>query len=237
MPSATTKKSPFANPPPRGAGSGVAGGIAFTPKEDAETKGVTPPTMPGTPAFYFKSHPKRWQVLHGEIVPILGRLQLRPGVAGVQEGRDGGVSLRAARAAQEERNWTLIPFDAIPASHGTSYLQRLEARPDVVLSIYERAYPGSSETTADEPMYLEFLKHLVSAKVIPPVETHVLESMLSDRERQLARAMDLAASNPSKQSDVDRLKVEVTALEAELKTRQRHVIPSKGEAFKPEASD
>lgn len=236
MPSATPK-SPFSAPPPRGAGQGVAGGSAFIPREDAETKGVSPPTMPGSPAFYFKSHPKRWQVLHGKIVPILGRLQLRPGVAGVQEGRDGGVSLRAARAAQEERGWTLIPFDAIPESHGTSYLQQLELRPDVVLSIYERAYPGSSETTADEPKYLEFLEHLVDAKVIPPVETHVLESMLTDRERQLARAMDLAASNPSKKADVDRLQVEVETIEGELRNRTRHVIPSKGAAFTPGAED
>ena len=220
--------------------SGPAGGSAFVPDEDKHLTGPRAPSMPSASPYYLKHHESRWQLMGGKVLPILGRLTMRAGVAGVTTGATrGSVSMRAARAATEERGWTLIPFDSIPDHHAVpgqpkSYMRRLANRPDVALTIYEIAYPGTAETVSDQARYVEFLEHQITSGVVAPAPTYVIERMIRKCSDKLERASDLAASVPSKKIEARRLAADLKTLESILASRIGHLVPAEGAPFAPD---
>ena len=213
--------------------TGAVAGSAFIPGEDAVLKGNTHPTMGPRPAFYYFAHPDRWQVIDGKVLPLLGTLKLRAGVDAVSPGRlPGQVNAHAAKVSAQQKRRTLIPFESIPDTHATpgqekSYLRRLDGRPDVVLSIYELAFPGSAETRCDTKRWVEFLQHQVDAKVVPDVATHVLEGMLEERIKRMERMSEGKDFSP-KSARYLHLGKQVEVLKARLAERLKDVQPAAG---------
>jgi|GEM_PF-2858944 hypothetical protein len=211
--------------------AGAVAGSAFVPSEDAEMRGNHAPRLTPRAAFYYFAQPERWQVLEGKVLPLLGKMKLRAGVGGVTAGRvPGSVNLRAAKVDLEEKRRILIPVDSVPPAHrAKSYLSTVDGCPGVVISLYEKAYPGLAETRPDTKRWVEFLEYQVGRTVPAPGE-HVLERMLDERVKSRERAMSHEKRNTSK---IERLEQEIEVLRAELDKRVEMAEPVDGSAAVP----
>ncbi len=145
--------------------SGAVGGAAFVPGVDRDMGPNRAPRLTKRAPFLYFAHPERWQILDGDILPLLGKLKLQPGVMGVQRGRaPGAVNLRLARVACEERGRTIIPVDSVPPTHvapgeAPSYLRTIDSTSGpVVLSRYAQAFAGSAVTKCNKVEWAEFLR-------------------------------------------------------------------------------
>jgi hypothetical protein len=188
------------------------------------------------PFLYF-AHPERWQILDGDILPLLGKLKLQPGVMGVQRGRaPGAVNLRLARVACEERGRTIIPVDSVPPTHvapgeAPSYLRTIDSTSGpVVLSRYAQAFAGSAVTKCNKVEWAEFLRHQISAGVVDPAPTWVLERMRDSRAKSLERMESNQSTNRAKR---ERLQAEVDVLDAMIAERMEVAAPVVGTSAMP----
>ena len=203
-------------------------GSSFVPVLEATRNGTPVTRVEARSAFYLRAHPERWQIMGGQLLPLLGRLPIMPGLNGAELGRGGAVRMATAKARCEERGWTIIPFDAVPKGHGSSYLWQPEGRPDLTLLIYERAYPGSTETRCDEAGLVEFLANLVDSGIVDPAPAYIIEKMLEKSRGAYSRAQDAAQTVPSKRIDVERIGKEIAVLEAALVARVEKMQPVGG---------
>lgn len=237
MPSAAFDMRPTSASP-----SGAVGGSAYVPEEDRDLGPSDAPRLKPRPAFYYFTHPERWQVLDGKILPLPGKLKLRAGVMGVTASRrkKGSVSLRLARVACEEKGRTIIPINAVPAAHvaqgePASYLRTIDAAGGpVTVSAYEQAFAGSSETRPDRTRWVEFLENLVAGGFTKPAPTWVLEKMRDQRVKSLERMEANGSTNKAKST---RLAEEVEVLNAELKRRNDNAKPVSGSAAAPNVEE
>lgn len=229
-------------PPSHQAYDDSANGAAFVPDEGGTVRGRAVTRVPGSPAFLFKAHPHRWTVENGRLVPVLGKLKFLPGVAGCDaDPRSGKPRIAPARMEAEEGGWTVIPFDRIPDAHAApgqakSYLRTVDGRPDLVISIYDRVYPGSDRVECDLPRWYEFCDYLVQTGTIQPPSSHVLRNMLDRlRSHRDARAAK-AVTSPGARAEVTAIEQNIAVIEAELARRtEAPQTPAGGMAFDPEA--
>lgn len=218
--------------------TGAVAGSAFVPAEDAELRGNHAPQLSPRPAFYYLAHPERWQVIEGKVLPLLGSMKIRAGVGGAVAGRTpGSVNLRAAKVDAEQKRRTIIPITSIPDAHATpgvpkSYLKKVEGCPNVTLSLYEDAFPGSRETRPDTKRFVEFLEYQIESGVIAPAGIHILERMLDHRQKALERVLAKDGKNVAKK---ERLEHEIEVIGAEIKARVKTAKPVKGAPVDPSA--
>lgn len=202
---------------------------AFVPADGVQR--AAPATQADARApFLFLYIPQRWAVQGGKVRPMLGTLKLIPGVDGVDQvlNRQTGAIERVistpAKIGAAERGRTVIPVDAIPDEwaddNGTkSYLRRPEGRGDLVISMFERVYPGSKQIDRDDARYFEWLDWLVESKTIPRCPEHMLTALHASLSEQAARLQDRIAIQPSLAPDYERVKRDVAAVQAELDAR------------------
>jgi len=218
-----------------------ANGSAFVPDEGGTTRARPVTRVPGAPAFLFKAHPLRWTVENGRLLPVLGKVKFIPGVGGCDaDARTGKPRIGPARMEAEEGGWTIVPFDRIPDAHAApgqakSYLRTVDGRPDLVISIYDKVYPGSDRIECDLPRWYEFCDYLVSTGTIAPPSSHVLRNMLDRlRAHRDARAAK-AITAPSVKAEVAQIEANIAVIEAELARRvEAPQAPAGGMAFNPE---
>lgn len=217
--------------------SGAVGGAAFVPGVDRDMGPNRAPRLTKRAPFLYFAHPERWQIIDGNILPLLGKLKLQPGVMGVQRGRaPGAVNLRLARVACEERGRTIIPVDSVPAAHvapgeAPSYLRTIDSTSGpVVLSRYEMAFAGSAATKCDAKSWAEFLRHQIDAGVVDPAPTWVLERMRDSRAKSLERMESNQSTNRAKR---ERLQAEVDVLDAMIAERMEVAAPVVGTSAMP----
>jgi len=217
--------------------SGAVGGAAFVPGVDRDMGPNRAPRLTKRPPFLYFAHPERWQIIDGNILPLLGKLKLQPGVMGVQRGRaPGAVNLRLARVACEERGRTIIPVDSVPPAHvapgeAPSYLRTIDSTSGpVVLSRYEMAFAGSAATKCDAKSWAEFLRHQIDAGVVEPAPTWVLERMRDSRAKSLERMESNQSTNRAKR---ERLQAEVDVLDAMIAERMEVAAPVVGTSAMP----
>lgn len=218
-----------------------AHGAAFVPDEGGTTRARPVTRVPGAPAFLFKAHPNRWTVENGRLIPVLGKVKFIPGVGGCDaDPRTGKPRIAPARMEAEEGGWTIVPFDRIPDAHAApgqakSYLRTVEGRPDLVISIYDKVYPGSDRIECDMPRWYEFCDYLVASGLINPPSSHVLRNMLDRlRAHRDARAAK-AVTAPSVRAEVAQIEANIAVIEAELARRtEAPQAPAGGVAFNPE---
>ena len=217
--------------------SGAVGGAAFVPGVDRDMGPNRAPRLTQRAPFLYFAHPERWQILDGDILPLLGKLKLQPGVMGVQRGRAAGaVNLRLARVACEERGRTIIPVDSVPPAHvapgeAPSYLRSIDSSSgSVVLSRYAQAFAGSAVTKCNEVEWAEFLRHQISAGVVEPAPVWVLERMRDSRAKSLERMESNQSTNRAKR---ERLQAEVEVLDAMIAQRMEVAAPVAGTSAMP----
>ena len=203
---------------------------AFVPVDGFQR--TAPPTQadPRAP-FLFRFIPRRWGVMGGKVRPILGTLKLMPGVDGVDQvlNRTTGAVERVvstpAKIAAAERGHIVIPVDAIPDEWADengvkSYLRRPEGRGDLVISMFEKVYPGAKQIDRDDAKYFVWLDWLVDTKVIPACPEYELTAMLSKLTEDAGRVQDRLATQPSLAPEHERLKRDIAAVQAELDARR-----------------
>lgn len=178
---------------------------------DGEAQAALPQLEPRHPRL-LTTHPKRWAVISGRVVPLCGSLHLRPGVDTVRLRQDGRYLAREAQAVRVEQGWTVIPQDV--DGPGTSYLR--EVIPNTWLLTWEHEHPGSDHVSSDVDGYAEWLDGLVKAGKIPGPHLHVLDAMAAKMRHQLGELRDLVRSHPSRQPELDRCEADLAALEARI---------------------
>jgi hypothetical protein len=197
-------------------------GSPFVPTEAGTDSGDPVTRVPPRPAFYFKAHRKRWAVIGGKVLPVLGKVVLRDGVNNVTRNRMGDYVTGKAKASAGDRGWRIIPWDSVPPSQGlTSYLYQPDGRPDVSLCYTDRCYPGDTRIDCDEELWIEFLEYQVSSGAVEPCPPYVLSQMLEAARKLLTVAQRDARTVPSRQADAARLADEVATIEAALKTKTK----------------
>jgi len=209
-------------------------------KMDLAAREAPPPDIESSAPFFLKAHPERWTVIGGQVVPAFGKLKLQPGLNGVGEDeRTKRILWKAAQGQAEERDWTIIPWEAVPPEHleegeEPSYLVQVEGRADCYLLRYERVYPGSKVRGTDEKGYLEFCAHLLEKGVLKPPQLYVLERMLEKAEQDLQSAEERASRTGKGARVVKRLQQDVEAIQAAIGDRK---APARTRAARPQLGD
>ena len=147
--------------------------------------------LPPSPVFFLKYHPARWGVIGGQILPILGRLAVSPGVGAVD--KRGDTALAEAEAAK--RGWRVIPWEAIQILHPerSTYVKVYEGkRGKVHLTMWEtpRAVGGRVRVHVDEEGYHEWLRALIDEGIIPPPDPDIVDALLEQADSVIARTQD-----------------------------------------------
>lgn len=183
--------------------------------------GVASPELPRLdprPPALILVHPERWTVLHGQVVPLVGRLPLVAGVGLVRsirgrDGRPGGISIQDALARKRELGWREIPLDV--DGPGTSYLH--QPAPGVYLTTWETAHAGSSQITVDGPRFARWLRALISRRQIAAPAPYVLEGLRRRLQSQIAALQDQVRTVPSVQVQLDARLADLEVVERELR--------------------
>jgi len=170
----------------------------------------------------------------GRVIPLLGKLKLMGGVNRVRqitEVIDGKrverTLAKEAIAHSEEQGWITIPLDV--DGPGTSYLQRPKTAPQVVISRFERVYPGSAVIDCDEEPYVEWCRSLIDRGIIPPPPMYVLEGLRASVAKDLGEAANKLPAVPSLAPLVDRLTADLEAIDAEIAGRKASAAPAEVE--------
>lgn len=203
---------------------------AWAPQFAIADTSAPPPKLPPSPGFLLTFHPLRWTVQHGRVLPMFGRLTLRPGVGRVRN-HGGRFDITDARAELQRRGWTVIPHDAQGA--GTSYLRQPEGTAAHVLQ-WVKTYSGSAQTGVDAVGYVAFVDHLVATAAIQPVALHVLERMHANLSSNLSDAADKAASVPSARSLVSTYEAKLAIVQAAIDAQQAELVPVKSTSTTPQ---
>lgn len=178
---------------------------------DGEVQAAMPQLEPRHPRL-LTTHPKRWGVIAGRVVPLCGSLHLRPGVHMIRQRTDGRYMAREAQADLTEKGWTIIPEDV--DGPGTSYVR--EVIPGTWLLSWEHEHPGSDHVSSDTDGYAEWLDGLVKAGKIPGPQPYVLDALAAKMRHQLGELRDLVRAHPSRQPELDRCEADLAALEARI---------------------
>ena len=152
--------------------------------------------MPPSPNFLYCHHPERWQIMDGEVLPVLHKLEQSPGVANVSP-RNGG-DMSGAIGVKVKNGWTIIPHDVIPGG----YVRKFEgAFGPIHLTKWEtprqhglRAYDPKVDITG----YREFLRDLMNRGVLQPPMEHILETLVERAQAAVDRSAPHTATEAGK---------------------------------------
>lgn len=178
---------------------------------DGEVQALRPQLEPRAPRL-LRTHPKRWTVLEGKVVPQCAHVHLRHGVHMMRQRRDGLYLARETIADFTERGWHVIPEDV--DGPGTSYLR--EAVPGVWLLRWEQEHPGSDHVSSDVDGYAVWLQGLIKDGKIPGPPAYILASMTARKRQEVGTLRDAVRATPSRQPELDRAEADLAALDAEL---------------------
>lgn len=192
------KKAPAFVPTdtPQPAGDNT-GGVSYVPDLGPVGRSRPVTEIDACPPFLLKSHPERWTVMGGKVIPLFGRMVLQPGVGGVSARPGGKIDAGDARNMNEAKGWTLIPVNAVPDHHADadgvkSYLYRPEGREDITLLRYTRCFPGSKALEVDEVGYVEFCEYLMDTGIVERPKAYALEKLRMKLEREGGALTDRA---------------------------------------------
>lgn len=183
----------------------ASSGRAVTKKQ--RSKSNLPVMLANRPMFVYLSHPNRWGVLLGSVVPILKELRFVD---------DPNVDPDDERAKWRKRGWSEIPWNV--RGEGTNYMKEHDGPRGslVYLSEFETPHKGSSTVVSNPEAYVEFLLWLKANEAVAEPEVHVLETL---RDKARSRFEDYAGKahhNPRLQGLADRAQSDMAALAAEI---------------------
>lgn len=137
----------------------------------------------------------------GELLPILGKMRLMPGVAGV----DYRGEYLVAKAAKERRGWVVLPWDIIPSqAFGEEYSEYLlywnGGQGKIYTEIWTRPIQmgptGQPTWEADTEGYLKFLRELAASGAVGQPHPALLQTMVQQLKGRIDRAEPRAATIP-----------------------------------------
>lgn len=181
------------------------------PKATGPVRGVPKPLGEPMAPFWFCTHPSRWRVLHGSVVPDYKPLHGTPGANGVNRNRDGSPDMTPAFHAQADQGWTVLDHEI--AGPGTSYLQQVEATGGWI-TLWTTVYPGSRDSRHDGKAEAAWWRKLIDGGTIEGPPLHVLENMLAQYESTLAIYIDRGRAKDG--ARMARIRGAVEALKLEL---------------------
>ena len=173
---------------------------------------------PSTPPFFYMAHPNRWGIIGGEVLPILGKLRLIPGVSGVEHTGDYMV----ARAAKERRGWTVLNWDVVQCeAFGETYSDYLlywdGAQGKIYTEVFTRPIQmgptGVPSWESDQIGYKKFLKALVSSGAVGEPHPALLQSMEHEILGRINRAEPRAPSIPMVARQLEQHRAQLTIVQ------------------------
>lgn len=197
------------------------GPAALTDDDLGLADGVGPVDLPliepRRPALY-QYHPKRWQVMEGQVVPLLASMPLVGGVGNVKALKGGKVSIATAVAERAKRGWTVLKNDV--EGPGTSYLYRVKTASGrwAYLTRWETAHNGSTVITTDRRGFVAWLRKLISLGRLPAPKPYVLEQLRARFVQSKLELQDKVRTVPSAQVELDRVNTDLAVVERELKS-------------------
>ena len=164
---------------------------------------------PPQPRFFFMSHPNRYDVIDGELLPHLAKFRLAPGVNGVEPTGDYLV----AKAGFERRGWSVIPWNCLEdfEAFGESYSEYLQYFEGKGGAIYTEIWVRPVQTTGgvprwnfDEAGYRKFQRDLIKGGHVPEPDPSRLDVIESKAQARIDRIEPRAANAPQLQRALDR---------------------------------
>lgn len=168
-------------------GSSTGTNVIFRPTRDG--RGPVAPNLAPNAPFFLKFNPRRWTLLEGVVVPLLGRIPIEGGVGGVDAvGPTGGAKRPEPKPALDharDRGEIVILHEV--DGEGTSYLKYEEVKGGRHHHTkWETTHSGLDVTTCDMPAYVKWLVSLQERKIIPAPERVDIEGLLARVERDLS---------------------------------------------------
>lgn len=208
-------------------GSTPLGGTLESQATTAPETAASLPNKQPEPDFIFFHNPARWDVFEyadgtQELLPILSKLKLDPGVGGVTETGDPTLA-KAARMRKGEIE--------IPRNYGPDdYVQRLKVRNGWLYHERWRQFLRNGSQIierVDTDGFLHFL-HDVAATLPPPLP-EVLGGRQELYRAKLLRQVEQAGSNPMKVANAEATQARIEAIDEfqEKLAQGETVIPPK----------
>lgn len=159
---------------------------AITPR----SKGDLLPTPPND-QFLLTHHPERWQLVETdeggyEMLPILTKFLLRPGLNGVRARPSGGIDYSETRGIYQDRGWIFLPTDIIKGG----YLREYQGRGGKVYAdrwTTPRSLGGGSRVVwdIDHKGYNAFRRGLVEDGTIAKPDPVIYDFLLAQYTRRI----------------------------------------------------
>jgi len=190
--------------------------------------------LPPCEAWHFMWRADRWFYVPrtGEVLPDLGKLKHTPGVGGVPGNRD----LTAARINATKKGWNVLEWDVL----GDPYIRKHRGKQGAIHLpkwVKPRQVGGTAVNVKPSPEqyegYLQFLRDLLAAGIIPPPDASVLDGMVDVQAQRFERILGrVGDSHPQKvereENKLAEMKENLEAAEAEQSSTPR----LKGRPFK-----
>jgi len=148
------------------------------------------PTPPND-QFILTHHPERWQLAETadggyEILPILTKFLLRPGLNGVRARPSGGIDYSETRGIYQDRGWVFLPATVIEGG----YLREYQARGGKVYAdrwTTPRSLGGGSRVVwdIDHTGYNDFRRGLVESGTIGKPDPLIFDFLVAQYSRRI----------------------------------------------------
>ena len=157
---------------------------------------------PTEDAFFYVSHPSRWGLFGDQLLPILAKLHITPGLNGVDHRGDH----HGAVLAYQREGWTVIPWDAVPCvafgkevgQYITTYTGKFG---DINVEVWRRRHQinGSAPATWDSDMegYTKFLSSLIEAGIVKTPDPRLYDHLINTKRAEIDRMTPRAVNAPA----------------------------------------
>lgn len=207
-------------------GTPLGGSLESQPTTAPVTAASLPNIAP-EPDFIYFHNPSRWDVFERsdgtqELLPILSKLKLSPGVNGVTSSGDATLA-KAARMRKGEIE--------IPRKYGEEdYVQRLQVRNGWLFHERWRKFLRNGSQIVqriDHDGYLDFLHEV--AQTLPAPLPEVLEGRAELYRAKLVRQVEQAGTNPMKVASAEATQARIETIDEfqEALAEGKTVIPPK----------
>ena len=205
-------------------------GFQFESRRPERPRSTAPlVNAPSQVAFYFIAHPNRWDLFDGELLPVLGKLRLQPGIEGVRQNGDHMI----AKAAKERRGWEVIPWNVVTCTaRGQQYPEYLHyfdgSKGRIYIEIWctpIQVRGGTPSWKTDIEGYKQFLRDLVAAGAVPDPDPALLDNLEARLQSSIDRMVPRADRSPAIQRQVDRCQKQLEIISA-MKNGEAVEIPA-----------
>ena len=173
---------------------------------------------PSEDKFFYVSHPNRWGLFGDDLLPVLSKLHVTPGLNGVDYRGDH----HGAILAYQRDGWTVIPWDVVPCvAFGKEHPEYITTytgkHGEINVEIWRRPYQmnGSAPATWDSDMegYKKFLLSLIDAGVIQPPDHRVIKHLINTKRAEIDRMTPRAVNSPALERALSVAKKQLSTLE------------------------